>query len=93
MEIVTKIAPICLALIMLGLGLGLSTKDFKKINIPTGIAMFPKEMSEWPPSSYIERIFNVQHLTKMNVGGHFPALEKPRLLTEDIRKFLNKIKL
>ncbi|MDC0354129.1 epoxide hydrolase 1 [Candidatus Pelagibacter sp.] len=68
-------------------------KDFKKINIPTGIAMFPKEMSEWPPSSYIERIFNVQHLTKMNVGGHFPALEKPRLLTEDIRKFLNKIKL
>ena len=28
MEIVTKIAPICLALIMLGLGLGLSYKDF-----------------------------------------------------------------
>ncbi|MDC1045546.1 bile acid:sodium symporter family protein [Candidatus Pelagibacter sp.] len=31
MEIVTKIAPICLALIMLGLGLGLSVKDFKRI--------------------------------------------------------------
>ena len=31
MEIVTKIAPICLALIMLGLGLGLSTKDFTRI--------------------------------------------------------------
>ena len=28
MEIVTKIAPIVLALIMLGLGLGLSIKDF-----------------------------------------------------------------
>ena len=31
MEIVTKIAPICLALIMLGLGLGLSVKDFTRI--------------------------------------------------------------
>ena len=31
MEIVTKIAPICLAFIMLGLGLGLSIKDFTRI--------------------------------------------------------------
>ena len=37
MEIVTKIAPICLALIMLGLGLGLSIKDF------TRILKFPKD--------------------------------------------------
>ena len=31
MEIVTKIAPIVLALIMLGLGLGLSIKDFTRV--------------------------------------------------------------
>ena len=31
MEIVTKIAPLCLALIMLGLGLGLAVKDFTRI--------------------------------------------------------------
>ena len=31
MEIVTKIAPLCLALIMLGLGLGLSVKDFSRV--------------------------------------------------------------
>ena len=37
MEIVTKIAPICLALIMLGLGLGLSVKDF------TRVLKFPKD--------------------------------------------------
>ena len=66
-------------------------KDFKKINIPTGIAMFPKEMSEWPPESYIERIFNVRHISKMSGGGHFAALEKPRLLIEDIRKFFKEI--
>ena len=31
MEIETKIAPLCLALIMLGLGLGLSVKDFTRV--------------------------------------------------------------
>ena len=62
-------------------------KDFKKIEIPTGIAMFPKEMSAWPPESYIKKIFNVKQITKMNEGGHFPALEKPKYLIEDIKKF------
>ena len=31
MEVVTKIAPIALALIMLGLGMGLTTKDFLRV--------------------------------------------------------------
>ena len=31
MEIVTKIAPIALALIMLGLGLGLTTQNFTRV--------------------------------------------------------------
>ena len=31
MEITTKIAPVCLAVIMLGLGLGLTTADFTRI--------------------------------------------------------------
>ena len=54
--------------------------------------MFPKEMSEWPPKSYIERIFNIQHISKMSGGGHFAALEKPRHLIEDIRSFFKEIK-
>ena len=31
MEIVTKIAPICLAIIMLSLGMGLTIQDFKRV--------------------------------------------------------------
>ena len=31
MEIVTKIAPVCLAIIMFGLGLGLTTRDFTRV--------------------------------------------------------------
>ena len=68
-------------------------KDFKRIEIPTGIAIFPKEMSEWPPKSYIDRIFNIQHLTKMDSGGHFAAMEKPKLLTKDILDFFKSIEI
>ena len=40
MEIVTKIAPLALAFIMLGLGLGLTTKDFLRvINNPRDFAV------------------------------------------------------
>ena len=68
-------------------------KDFKRIEIPTGIAMFPKEMSAWPPKSYIDKIFNILQITEMKEGGHFPALEKPNLLIDDIRTFFKGINI
>jgi len=67
-------------------------KDFKKIETPTGIAMFPAEMSTWPPRSYLDRMFYIKQLTKMPKGGHFAALEQPDLLIKDIVKFANIIK-
>ena len=62
-------------------------KDFKKIKIPTSIAIFPKEMSTWPPRTYVERIFDVRQWTEMKSGGHFAAMEQPDLLIKDIVKF------
>ena len=50
-------------------------------------------MSEWPPRSYVERIFNLQQWTEMPAGGHFAALEKPDLLIADIQKFLRNLKI
>ena len=67
-------------------------KDFKRIEIPTAAAVFPAEMSEWPPRSYVERIFNIKQWTEMEAGGHFAALEKPDLLVNDIRKFSRSLR-
>jgi microsomal epoxide hydrolase len=67
-------------------------KDFKKIETPTSIAMFPAEMSTWPPKSYLDRMFNIKQLTKMPKGGHFAALEQPDLLIKDIVKFASILK-
>jgi pimeloyl-ACP methyl ester carboxylesterase len=61
--------------------------DFKKIRIPTAAAIFPAEMSEWPPKSYVERIFNIIQWTEMPRGGHFAAMEQPELLVKDILRF------
>jgi len=67
-------------------------KNFKKIKIPTAVVKFPKEMSEWPPKSYIKRIFNLKRWTKMKKGGHFAALEQPNLLVNDIRAFAQTLR-
>ena len=66
-------------------------KDFKKIQVPTGVAIFPAEMSRWPPKSYIDRIFNIKQWTEMKCGGHFASLEQPDFLIKDIQKFAKKI--
>jgi pimeloyl-ACP methyl ester carboxylesterase len=66
-------------------------KDFKRIEVPTGVAVFPFEMSEWPPKSYVDRIFNIKQWTEMKRGGHFAALEQPDLLIQDLQKFAKKV--
>jgi len=67
-------------------------KDFKKIETPTAAAVFPAEMSEWPPRSYVDRIFNITQWTEMPKGGHFAALEQPDLLINDLVKFARTIR-
>jgi microsomal epoxide hydrolase len=67
-------------------------KDFHQIEVPTAIANFPKEMSTWPPRSYVKRIFNVKRWTDMSRGGHFAALEQPDLLVADIRAFARTLR-
>ncbi|MDC6469773.1 epoxide hydrolase family protein [Candidatus Pelagibacter sp. Uisw_099_02] len=66
--------------------------DFKKIEIPTAAAIFPAEMSEWPPKSYVDRIFNITQWTVMPRGGHFAALEEPDLLINDLIKFSRTVR-
>ena len=67
-------------------------KDFRRIEIPTAAALFPDEMSAWPPRSYAERIFNIKRWTRMTKGGHFAALEQPALLIDDIRAFARTLR-
>ena len=62
-----------------------------RVEVPTGCAVFPREMLRWPPRSYAERIYNIQQWTEMPRGGHFAAMEEPELLLNDIRKFARSL--
>ena len=63
-----------------------------RVEVPTGCAIFPAEMLNWPPRSYAERIYNIQHWTEMPHGGHFAAMEEPEMLLNDIRKFARTLR-
>ncbi len=63
----------------------------KRVEVPTGCAVFPKEMLNWPPRSYADRIYNITQWTEMPRGGHFAAMEQPDLLIKDIWKFARSL--
>ena len=62
------------------------------IEVPAGIALFPKEIS-LPPREWAERSLRVQHWTQMPRGGHFAALEEPELLVGDLRAFFRSLRV
>ena len=71
----------------------LITEPNKKVEVPTGCALFPAEMMSWPPRSYFERMYNITRWTKMPKGGHFAAMEVPEIWLKEIREFFKTIQL
>ncbi len=63
----------------------------KKVEVPTGVARFPKEIMRFP-RKWVENHFNVTHWTDMPRGGHFAAMEQPELYIEDVRKFFRTVR-
>jgi pimeloyl-ACP methyl ester carboxylesterase len=62
-----------------------------KVRVPTGVALFPKDLSR-PPREWAERTYHVKSWTQMPRGGHFAAMEEPNLLVEDIRAFFRPLR-
>jgi pimeloyl-ACP methyl ester carboxylesterase len=63
----------------------------KRIETPTAAAIFPAEILR-PPRHWAEASFNIQRWTVMPRGGHFAAMEEPKLLADDIRVFFTERK-
>jgi len=61
-----------------------------RIEAPTGVAVFPRELTV-PPRSWAERAYNIKRWTVMPRGGHFAAMEQPKLLADDIRAFFHEL--
>ncbi len=61
-----------------------------RIEAPTAVAIFPGELVT-PPREWAERAYNVKRWTVMPAGGHFAAMEEPKLLAGDIRAFFRDL--
>jgi microsomal epoxide hydrolase len=66
---------------------GFNIPQGRRIEVPTGVAAFPRDLLAFPPRAMVERGYNVQHWTTMPRGGHFAGLEEPELLLQDLRAF------
>ena len=64
----------------------------RTVKTPTGFAAFPADLAPAPPKEWIERAYNLRRHTVMPSGGHFAALEEPKLLVDDIRAFFRPLR-
>ena len=62
-----------------------------KITVPTAGAIFPKELYK-APRKWAEAAFNLKRFTVYDSGGHFAALEEPKVLVDDVRAFFRDIR-
>jgi epoxide hydrolase len=63
-----------------------------KVTVPTGVAVFPKEIVT-PVRKWMETSFsNIQHWREMPKGGHFAAFEQPDLFVGEVREFFGKLR-
>jgi pimeloyl-ACP methyl ester carboxylesterase len=63
----------------------------KFVEVPTGIARYPKEVIRFP-RAWVERHYNVTHWADMPRGGHFAAMEQPELFALDLRNFFRTVR-
>ncbi|XP_076335451.1 epoxide hydrolase 1-like [Tachypleus tridentatus] len=66
--------------------------DRLPVKVPTGIALFPNEITMLPRNIAKDQYRNIIHYSEMPQGGHFAALEEPQLLADDIWAFVEKVK-
>lgn len=62
-----------------------------RIEVPTGCAAYPKDVG-FTPRLWNEAIYNVTRFTIMPRGGHFAALEEPKLYVDEVRAFFGELR-
>jgi microsomal epoxide hydrolase len=62
-----------------------------RIEVPTGVAVFPKELYN-APRAWAERYYEIRRWTVFPAGGHFAALERPAELAADLREFFRALR-
>lgn len=62
-----------------------------RVEVPTGVALFPAELIPYPPRSLAETAYNIVRWECQQAGGHFAALEEPIAFSDELRAFCRQI--
>jgi pimeloyl-ACP methyl ester carboxylesterase len=68
-----------------------STTPPKRIDVPTGIGVFPQELALLPRRA-CARAVNLVHWSVLPRGGHFAPSEQPELYVEELRRFFRPLR-
>lgn len=63
-----------------------------RVEVPAGIACFPKEFISFPPRSMVEKGYDIVRWTEFDHGGHFAALETGAVFADEVRAFARQVK-
>jgi microsomal epoxide hydrolase len=70
---------------------GLFGVPVEPVKVPTGMAVFPKEIAQMP-RRWVEAAYDLRQWTVMPKGGHFAAMEQPELFVDDVRTFFRQVR-
>jgi epoxide hydrolase len=71
---------------------GAARRTAHTVTIPTGVAVFPKEIVP-PVRRWLEpRYTDIRHWSEMPKGGHFAAFEQPELFVAEVRKYFGMLR-
>ncbi|CAN5203436.1 epoxide hydrolase [soil metagenome] len=62
------------------------------VGIPVGCSIFPFEHVRIPRARTEGRILDLKYWNELSGGGHFPGLEVPEVLTDELRKFFRLVR-
>jgi pimeloyl-ACP methyl ester carboxylesterase len=71
---------------------GVLREPLAPVDVPTGVARYPKEEILRFPRSWVEQRYRVTHWIDMPRGGHFAAMEEPELFADDVRTFFRTVR-
>jgi pimeloyl-ACP methyl ester carboxylesterase len=66
-------------------------KPGERVTVPTAYSDYPMDVLPPTPESWGRRGYNIVRWREMDRGGHFAAMEEPKLFTDDVRAFFHTV--
>jgi pimeloyl-ACP methyl ester carboxylesterase len=65
---------------------------YDTVEVPTGAAIFPRELNRIPRSWLERRFVDLRRLTYPDSGGHFASMEQPETYVDELRAFFRLVR-